>query len=452
MSREDSSRWGGLTKDKISATCDPKGLLMKKSVVCLLLAASLTCATSAYAQEYYPEETAIQKEKGTFLGYIGHDAVAGNDEFSTLELGVKWVGLLGQPVEDYTFRWENNGFYHLPGGATKLNRYDLESYPDLLARYDNIRPSSLVLRMSVSADPVDSSTPTPHHFSGGGGGFSLGTKYVRSTPHMVVLRADCRSSNLIASSPPKNRDFIDWNRSLSSGDPDKSAQNTLAGAKQITLSSLRVESVEWPMTRIQSIYDELQDRTNVPEDREAAAAKAELDSFWGNDRPGVSGKRMTSSVRLDRCPDEGVLKAEEAVKIERQSENNYNWMDRVVSEDGRVLIQWTDKRIYKYENGEAMAYQEWEERTKVLCSIIRSGGSKWDEFQITSFYVGRINASGNWVNTPKVYGLISYNECGSSGTPPRAISRGVKEGFEVIDWDGWDALTKPAHPLEHDRR
>lgn len=351
---ENRPQEGGLTGDRCPVTCNPKGLLMKTFVIWMLLAASLMGASSAQAQETYPLQTTIQKEKGAFLGYVGSSSVTGLNEISNLELGVKWVGLLGQPVEDYTFRWENSGYYFLPGGATKLNRYDLESYPDLLARYDNIRPSSLVLRMSVSADPVDGSTPTPHHFSGGGAGFALGTKYVRSTPHMVVLRAGCRSSNLIASSPPKNRDFIDWDRSLSSGDPDKSAQNTLAGAKQITLSSLRVESVEWPMTRIQSIYDELQDRTNAPEDAEAAAAKAELDSFWGNDRPGVSGKRMTASAGLDRCPDEGVLKAEETYTIEYKekegvSRNSYTYdgdaimmrENRLVDSNGTVIIPWT---------------------------------------------------------------------------------------------------------------
>lgn len=422
---------------------------MKNRVKTFFLAAILTGGASAYAQDSYPGTTTISEKNGAFIGYLGDSGVdaIGVSEINNLELGVKWVGLLGQPVEDYTFRWENSGYYFLSNGSAKLNRSALVSHPDLLARYDNIRPSSLVLSLSVSANPVDGSTPTPHHFSGSGAGFALGTKYVRSTPHMVVLRAGCRSSNLIASSPPKNRDFIDWDRSLSSGDPDQSAQNTLRGAKQIRLSTLRVDSVEWPMTTIQAIYDEYQDRTNVPEDTAAAAAKAELDSFWGNDRPTADGKRIAESVKLDRCPDAKVLKAEEAVKIERQSQNGYYWLDRVVSEDGRILIPWVRKRIYKYESGDALAYEEGE-LYEYTCTNVRNSRRAWDMVHIQSYSVGRINASGDWITSPKIYGLVTYNECGSNGPPERAYSKGLEVGFEVIDANDWDDLTRPAHPLE----
>ena len=413
-----------------------------------LMAALVISAGAAHAQESYPLRTTIQKEKGAFLGYIGSGSVTGLNEVSSLELGVKWVGLLGQPVEDYIFRWTNNGFYLLPNGSTRLNRYQLEAYPDLLARYDNIRPSSLVLSLSVSADPVNGSTQTPHHYSGGGTGFASGTKYVRSTPHMVVLRAGCRSSNLIASSPPNNRDFIDWNRSSYSGDPDQSAQNTLAGAKQVTLSNLRVDSVEWPMSRIQSIYDELQDRTNVPEDTDAASARAELDSFWGSDRPGVNGKRMSESVELDRCPDVEALKVEEDFKIQRAGNpSGYGTYDRVVSDDGDVLIPWVFiKQIFNYENGEALAYEHSEDPHKYTC-----GSGSWDELHIQPLSVGRLNSSGAWIGSPKRYGVVFYNPCGSSRSQEFIAARGAENGLEVISREAWEALIRPVSPIEEAR-
>ena len=382
-------------------------------------------AAPVQAQESYPLRTTIQKENGAFLGYIGSGSVTGLNEISSLELGVKWVGLLGQPVEDYTFRWTNNGFYLLPNGSTRLNRYQLEAYPDLLARYDNIRPSSMVLSVSVSADPVNGSTQTPHHYSGGGTGFASGTKYVRSTPHMVVLRAGCRSSNLIASSPPNNRDFIDWNRSQYSGNADQSAQNTLAGAKQVTLSNLRVDSVEWPMSRIQSIYDELQDRTNVPEDADAASARAELDSFWGNDRPGVNGKRMSESVELDRCPDAKALVAQEEFYIEITNDDYFYNRNRVVAKDGSELFPETEKFILGFESGnaEVLAYEDFrysndfddnpyndaDNNEKVFCVIGRTG----NQFSDIKYYErGIMNRNWEWISTPVRVGVYDvHSQC-----------------------------------------
>ncbi|MGJ8561173.1 MAG: hypothetical protein ACSHX3_13140 [Litorimonas sp.] len=421
---------------------------MKKSVICLLLAASMFYATSASAQESYPQRTTIQKENGAFLGYIGQDAVSGGDEISRLELGVKWVGLLGQPVEDYQLRWLNNGFYYLPGGATKLNRYQLEQHPDLLARYDNIRPSSLILSMSVTADEADKPTPTPHHYSGMSGfnDSASGTKYVRSTPHMVVLRAGCRSSNLIASSPPKNRDFIDWERGMSSGDPDQSAQNTLAGAKQIRLSSLRVDSVEWPMTRIQAIYDEYQDRTNVPEDTVAAAAKAELDSFWGNDRPGVDGKRMRDSIALTPCPEERILVANEISKIEDDG-GIYDgeitrYKSRVVTVSGREIVPWVEKKITRFENGTGQAYKpvrshSYECKNNIFGAI---------NGLVVEYDFGTIDATGAWVGNPERYGRAE--NAASCGT--WWIERGEEKargmGLKVMGYDEFSRRTAVIQP------
>lgn len=422
-------------------------------LACLLLAAFAT-PTSAQDKDRYSTQgvTMERTPDGVFKGGIALELwnYPIHETFERIELGLKWTGLMGQAVESYTLLWTSPGLYYLDNGET-LRRDALAGHPDLLKRFDDIKPIDLVLSMKVDVFPDDEGQlRQPNHygqFNGKATGAS-GTKYVRYTPHLQILPAGRRSSNFIPSSPRRYREFIDWGSIYTGEDADNRAQNTMRGAKTIMLSDLTIEKVEWPEATIQMIHDELERRNetdeadevddqpsdnfeaNAPDQAEASSENAASNGIWDSednaaapqsgtsDANGASGNRDVKVARAgvwDSEPVKAVASAEPSgggiwdsggvadFEIHKRGYNDVG----VINSLGDILIPYGPWEIKSYEDG--MAH--------VVKSVAADGnvpdceGTAFRSYSIdvTMEEVGFVDSTGGWVLPPTKTATVKYS-------------------------------------------
>ncbi|UTW54399.1 hypothetical protein [Kordiimonas sp. SCSIO 12610] len=415
----------------------------------IMFALAMIVTQPILAQGEYKRSYTAEKENGTFIAYLKGDpyqpARHSNDFIKNVEVGLKWTGFFGQPVESYTLRWTQTGSYRFADGK-RLSRKALESYPDLMARYDAIKPLDIVLSFQVKAfsGPGVRGEPNNHYIPGD---FASGLKEIRRTPHFVIARAGCRSSDIVPSSPRSHSEFIDWRSRTSVRDRDLASKNTLNAAKSMTFSNVFVREVRLPDHEFRSIYNEYLRRTAIPNDPVAAARKAEADAFWGNQRPQASGKRVVSVKQATPCKEPPRFAAkDEAFEIRYDFDSQ---LYSVVATDGRIMILPTKKRIISYKGGVARALDMHITKKQIICkdaSVNRHGRSisPWVVGVLEVWGDGYINRSGKWISKlrPKAFLGQWDNHC----TIPRSTSYNDRTPYQAVL-----AAVKDAKKLGADR-
>lgn len=435
--------------------------------VFVALSLGVLFAQPAWGQNDYRQSYVSDKEHGTFIAYLKtRPQTAGqstsNGFITDVELGLKWTGLLGQPVESYTLKWtagDSYRFFHEGrNDYVYVRRDDLRAHPDLQAQYDAIKPTDIVLEFWLEADAEDGSEPPQPNEYNNYGAFNkgaLGSREVRRTPHLVMGRAGCRSSDIVPSSPPSYNEFVRWKRSQNSGtDVEAASKNTLNSAVQITFKDLTIKSVELPDRAFRNIYDEYQRRISVPSDAVAAARKAEADAFWGNERPSATGKRVVSVEQAAPCSELPRFVAEEKFEIQHERDRYVSRISQVITPEGRFLIDPTPKRIISYANGSAYAAEkkpdDYEKRTlywvarknQVVCatSVGKSGAQIRDRSSdLFIWYEGSIDKSGNWIGPTEKLGYVRTDRRGSNGCrqhhEDELIQLAKQRGVKIVSHD-----------------
>ncbi|UTW59890.1 hypothetical protein KFE96_06195 [Kordiimonas sp. SCSIO 12603] len=144
-----------------------------------LMTLALSAALPAQAQ--YPFETTVEKEEERFQAIIkNHSGNASFEFIQGITLEVQWWELLGEPVNYYKLKWNRGTNFQLPSGTT---RDDLSKYPDLLRRFDAMKPLSFEFEidfelkdMKPNCGPTIKDTDT----------FARGSRFVNSTKHLLI--------------------------------------------------------------------------------------------------------------------------------------------------------------------------------------------------------------------------------------------------------------------------
>ncbi len=68
-----------------------------------------------------------------------------------IHINIELWTLLGEPIEKYLFRWKR-GSSITSTDFTTLSESTLSKYPDLLKRYNSLRPRNIELRYQVSTE------------------------------------------------------------------------------------------------------------------------------------------------------------------------------------------------------------------------------------------------------------------------------------------------------------
>lgn len=86
-----------------------------------------------------------------------------NGIMSDAALAIDWWTLFGEPAEQYLFTWKAKDYYEIisldaTGSSTikrTVNKNDLKKYPDLLLRYENIKPTEIEFEIQWGLEDKD---------------------------------------------------------------------------------------------------------------------------------------------------------------------------------------------------------------------------------------------------------------------------------------------------------
>ncbi|MBQ4915448.1 hypothetical protein J8L85_13420 [Maribacter sp. MMG018] len=263
----------------------------------LLLLFGVLMFTRSFSQTEFNRDT-----ENRFIGSITSSAISNEVEpkglMDSFTLGIQWWDFLGEPLEFYSFKWEASGSIILGTGKI-LNRKDLEKYPDLLKRFDNIQPSKISVVISGNKDNRVDSDFT----------------YKLSDWQILYSKAGVQSKNLSPGSPETWNDFWQWNWGLTNSQehniPKSEFKNLSSTQKNELLGKLKtkfdncktiylkahIDKLEWPKYEIESIYDtflsyEKGEEKPSPFEELKAAEKTiakettyTKDDFWGDITP-----------------------------------------------------------------------------------------------------------------------------------------------------------------------
>jgi len=174
-------------------------------------------------------------------------------------LGVEWWMLLGEPIEKYLFRWERGSSVFSPKNNIWISENNLKKYPDLLKRYNSLKPEYMVLKISVSfnlsnqkalLDELPRCMKTSKSL-GVAYNYVNGTRTVNSNGHFFIVKSGATGDELSPSSPKDWTEFIRY-----------TCQNENNSSKQVFKLSqsatffLEVIEIKPPLTAINQIAGE----------------------------------------------------------------------------------------------------------------------------------------------------------------------------------------------------
>lgn len=96
-----------------------------------------------------------------------------NGIMSDAALAIDWWTLFGEPAEQYLFTWKAKDYYEVSsmdatGSSTikrTVNKNDLKKYPDLLLRFENIKPTEIEFEIQWGLEDIDVFNRTGYNFT-----------------------------------------------------------------------------------------------------------------------------------------------------------------------------------------------------------------------------------------------------------------------------------------------
>ncbi|PHR20775.1 MAG: hypothetical protein COA41_03660 [Sphingopyxis sp.] len=240
----------------------------------------------------------------------------------SIYLHVEWDRLIGQPTEFYGMKWTMGDRVDIPttdGGIVRqFPLSQLDKYPDLKARFLDLRPVDLKLSFKFGLGFNDSMNglvdmtdglKEPHFYTVKNN--ADGTKIVSRVPHLIILGSAQQGNDFIPSSPPDWASLASWEYGLATKvgqNTNLAAQNTFEQATRMSLSNLKVESVDLPRSQMTAIYDEFQKREKAQRDKAQAEAEAR------------HAEQIASSAEAKLAAKMKQIEAQKATDAKRQTE------------------------------------------------------------------------------------------------------------------------------------
>ncbi len=309
-----------------------------------------------------------------------------------IHLNIELWTLLGEPVEMYLFRWIR-GNSVTASDYTVLSEASLSKYPDLLKRFQNLKPRNVEIRYYVSTELKPEYVGTKDldvcgekfinnlqitkNATWGSNGGATGHRDINWRVHLFTDKAGETGSELVPSSPKDWLHFINWGES---GITNKRAYNTFKYAGKMTFYGVEITNMEPPMREIDAIAKEFKKRENGEEESDESEEDSEGnsddfweedsnasndnqygDDFWDKDRIEVDIKKPARNSTFDKnviefaasynIQDEGYAGYLEYNGVnQRLNPSNGEFKGKVVLKSGRNDIKFTIK------NGTALVY------------------------------------------------------------------------------------------------
>lgn len=235
-------------------------------------------------------------------GWAGDDEVQFRGLMKGAILNVDWWLLFGEPVVNYTFVWSASGSYEVrykdpkKGQVTAtVNRTALQKYPNLLKRFDSLRPleTNFEIRWSIGDQSARDREAFKRHYRLFG---SIGGQ----APHVKTgMTTRIRSSGIICEGPnikpfsAPSSPRGSWKEFGTLPDSFTSSKISMLSkyfsiAKAQNVRDFRATQVQWPLKEFKAIAVELArlesgEKPLSPSEQVAAATAKKLSPYSAND-------------------------------------------------------------------------------------------------------------------------------------------------------------------------
>lgn len=246
-------------------------------LLCCILPYLVLAQGLPFDMQPYSKEVQSVKNEGRFITTINNVPVKDKHglmkEFS---LQSQWWTLLAEPIEYYTIKWESTGQFEIDNKT--ITRRQLYKYPDLLKRFNNLRPYKIDIMIEGMGDAgrvVVKRGNSPKTFGfDTRKGFPFKKKgqaydeyflysefsYLVEDKKLLVTKAGRLGKGIVSGSPHWN-EFFHWgnrNRWLKSDKNDAFLQNENKAkfdkVNKLTVVA-RLKKIEWDLTEMRSIVD-----------------------------------------------------------------------------------------------------------------------------------------------------------------------------------------------------
>lgn len=238
-----------------------------------------------------------------------------------MTLGIELWTLLGEPVENYIFKWEKSGVLYSKENDFLLQAKWLEKYPDLKKRYSLLEPTSIKLKYTVNFDfsgneaqlqgiPYEMKLPTSKWIV-------QGNREINSITDFYITKSGKEGKELSPGSPKNWKEFIQYNYLANYS--NEQAKSIFVRSKKAVFFSLELLELEVPELEINLIIKEYLKRENGGE----SVSKNNLDvsNDWGDfSEKKVSKRSIGESYKggiifyIDKTGEHGLIYSEESLR------------------------------------------------------------------------------------------------------------------------------------------
>ena len=294
----------------------------------------------------------VDKENGRFIGEVGNKAFG---QPLAYDLKFQWWTLFDQFVYYHNFKWNHGGTFtngvrvsDENGAPTSYVRSQLSDHPDLIERFDDIKPQNPEIKLGVtfyaSANSLDLGKLGANCYKAAllstGAHSASATLTLRRTPHFAVSKINKWADNITPASPQRWSDMFEFSSCLSSrGDLEKAIENTFKSASRIQVEGdLPVEVGDWLQDpRYQSIYDEWQRRLAIDEEDDADGTDDDVDTNTSSDE-----KLSYAEEEDDFWNGEGSIDEEAELEEEIAKRSGSEYLGRIEATSNYVTVRCRD--------------------------------------------------------------------------------------------------------------
>jgi hypothetical protein len=405
----------------------------------------------------------------------------------SIYLHVELDRLIGQPTEFYGLKWMRGDRVDIPLSSGKvISQFalsQLDKYPDLKARFADLRPVDLKLSYKFGLGFNDSMNglvnqtqglQTPHFYTAQN--HADGKKVISRSPHLIIMGSGQQGTDFIPSSPRDWASFANWEYGLATKagqNTNLAAQNTFEQATQMWLSELTVESIELPVSQMSAIYEEFQRREQAKEEEEKAEAEAKRAEQIEKSaeaklaakmkqieaQKAAEAKRQKELALQQSAEAKLAAKMREMAKTDARTSADQQTPDNsvakkgtfspkavpsaaglirldpdkgmgVINANGAVLIPFGPWDVQSYSDGKARMFQfllqKFFQKNEKRCSEIK--------LVLTEFFwkSGMMDINGNWSDDTEIFGRVAYAGAGQDHLP-EGYYPGCKEAIANLN-------------------
>ena len=300
-----------------------------------------------------------------------------------IHINIELWTLLKEPIEKYLFRWKRGGSV-ISSDYTTLNESSLAEYPDLLKRYNNLKPNDVELKYFVSTQLYPkyvsvknldvcgkkfiNNLQVTKNASWGSNEGASGYRKINSHGHFLIIKEGGTGNDLVPGSPKDWLSFIQWDDCSSNS--NQKALNTFKYANQMTFYGLEVTKLEVPIREIDAIAKEYNKRENKEvEEEKSDTDESEIEDFLTEETTTLDDNFLTENENTSDITDDSFLTESDdedflssgsqddflAGKSSNKTSHKIDYkgsMQGVIDEKtGKVLIPYRNWRINEFTDG-----------------------------------------------------------------------------------------------------